>query len=345
MGPIDFSKFDNVVDQYALSFDFAQKASEIELLKTQFRKFVKYLKLIDTEVKLSKVVKANPKVLRELQEKFDKAQKFKKLICTSKKENEDCNTCKNCITNSELINFHTKLMEILNYEHHGKPALRYVYSQIGMKACYVCNAQYALTAEPENPIKNVSTLQNRYSAKFQFDHFLPKVDYPCFSISLYNLLPICSSCNSIKNKYDIGIDFMDSSEANWKGKFKFKLIEKSLSDFLLKNKQLELDFEDTYDYPVGIGKLADRFDIKGVYNTQIDIIEELIMRKLKYSDAYKHTLSTSFPSIFKNITIDERIILGSYKKKDGIHKRPFSKFLQDIEEQLDDYFQNEIKSK
>jgi len=38
----------------------------------------------------------------------------------------------------------------------------------------------------------VSSMRNH----FTLDHVIPKADYPLFSLSLYNLVPCCSSCNS-----------------------------------------------------------------------------------------------------------------------------------------------------
>lgn len=42
---------------------------------------------------------------------------------------------------------------------------------------------------------------------FQFDHFYDKSDYPYLSMSLYNLIPSCSSCNHQKRITQLDIRY------------------------------------------------------------------------------------------------------------------------------------------
>jgi hypothetical protein len=352
MGPIDFSKFEIVKNEYSELFNFKDLVLKLNALKTKFNPFSKYIECFDTEEKLKNLVLANEVELKKYKTKFDSNTfRFEFLPClkpNSKKESEEkdkkgCGGCDNCIDNAYKRNFHSEIMSILDYKTKGKAALRKIHSKIGIKTCYVCNAQYALTIEPEEDIRDdQNSTQERYQSKFQFDHYLPKDKYPVLSISLFNLLPICSSCNTIKGDRELGIDFFETDHLHWENKFKFRIIENSLSEFLLKKEELRIDFDDEYSYPEGMDCLSKRYDIKGIYHTQIDQIEELIVRKIKYSDTYKDQLHEIFPEIFKTTTIDDRILLGTYKKEEGIHKRPMSKFLQDIEKQLEEYLQKEI---
>lgn len=349
MGPIDFSKFEAVKSEYSSSYDFTLLATKLNDLKTKFPPFAQYIEHFNTAEKLEKIVLANEQQLKTYRSIFDSDDlQFEYLEClklgTEKQGNKTCKSCNNCNENAYKRNFHSEIMNILNYNVKGKEALRKVYSKIGMKACYVCNAQYALSIEPEDPsvTPGSKSVQDRYQGKFQFDHYLPKDKYPALSISLFNLLPICSSCNTIKGDRELGIDFFETDEAHWENKFRFRIIENSLSGFLLCKETLRIDLEDNHTYPSELTSLSTRYDIKGIYNTQVDQIEELIIRKLKYSETYKDKLYCAFPEIFKTTTIDDRILLGTYKKEEGIHKRPMSKFLQDIEKQLEEYLQKEI---
>ncbi|MGV3632290.1 MAG: hypothetical protein ACO1O6_13860 [Bacteroidota bacterium] len=348
MGPIDFTKFEAVKGEYATSFNFTTLANKLNALRTKFPLFTQFIEYFDTKEKLEKIVLANEQQLRSYRAMFDSDDlQFEYLEClkpATKQEKKACKSCTNCNDNAYKRNFHSEIMNILNYNVKGKEALRKVYSKIGMKTCYVCNAQYALSIEPEDPsIKSDSkSVQDRYQGKFQFDHCLPKDKYPALSISLFNLLPICSSCNTIKGDRELGIDFFETDESHWENKFRFRIIENSLSEFLLQRETLKIDLEDNHTYPSEMTSLSTRYDLKGIYNTQIDQIEELIIRKLKYSETYKEKLYYAFPEMFKTTTIDDRILLGTYKKEEGIHKRPMSKFLQDIEKQLEEYFQREI---
>lgn len=349
MGPIDYSKFDKVIKEYAAFYDLKKIAQKLDSLKKTFRQFSDYIDLINDEKKLEKIVTADNTELENLKKLFDKCtpnfdyRNCKTQVKNSEGKMKDCGTCNECQENNIDREFHGKIMTILNYDPKGKQNARLVYSKIGMKTCYICNAQYALAIRPETPSFGIKSKQERYTAKFQLDHYLPKAKYPALSISLFNLLPICSSCNSIKGEREIGIDFLTTDAKNWEGKFRFNIDDSSLPSFLLNQEPLEIDFSDRYKYADGVSSFSSRYDIKGIYNTQIDLIEELILRKLKYSETYKNKLNDYFPELFKNIEINERIELGAYTKKDGIHQRPMSKFIQDIDEQLDDYFSKNFK--
>ncbi|MEM8522929.1 hypothetical protein [Flavobacterium sp. PL12] len=344
MGPIDFLKFNAVKKEYLEFYDLKKVAGELADLIAKFPLFKDYINFFNDEQKLEDIIIADNNELIKIKASFDLCKiKFEYENCTSpvskKGKTENCMSCIACQNNKMKRDFHLEIMKILDYENKGKEYLRKVYSKIGMKTCYICNAQYALTIEPETHAIGISTQQKRYIAKFQFDHYLPKSEYPALSISLFNLLPICSSCNTIKGNREIGIDFLSTENNKWEGKFTFNILESTLTYFLLDQEPIEIDFIDKYIYPLGLAPISVRYDIKGIYNTQIDLIEELIIRKLKYSETYKDKLSISFPELFKNVNINERIELGTYTKKEDIHKRPMTKFLQDIDKQLEEYFQ------
>lgn len=58
--------------------------------------------------------------------------------------------------------------------------------QLGVKVCPYCNRMYTITLFGENKIRP------------DFDHFYPKSKYPYLSVSLFNLIPSCSMCNTKK---------------------------------------------------------------------------------------------------------------------------------------------------
>jgi hypothetical protein len=62
------------------------------------------------------------------------------------------------------------------------------YHTMSLKYCPYCNADtvYAFRKDNKNRTKVVSAL----------DHFYPKSKYPYLALSLYNLIPACSRCNS-----------------------------------------------------------------------------------------------------------------------------------------------------
>lgn len=64
--------------------------------------------------------------------------------------------------------------------------------------------------------------RSKVSAGAQLDHFYPKSLYPFFALSLYNLVPVCATCNLVKrdNKKIFASPF--DSSINWDDEIQFK---------------------------------------------------------------------------------------------------------------------------
>lgn len=332
MGPIDFKNYSSGLKSFISQIDINALKIELDDLTPKYNRFppqVSYLNLLIKDLK--KIISATPVELNNYKLQFDVLLDFNKNKCTSNTSRRRCGKCLNC----KNIKLSKEIQRILNYTRFIE-SLILSFAKSKFKTCYICNSQYATSVTKDN--------NHRNKAKFQFDHVLPKSIYPCFSISYYNLLPICSSCNSIKLHHDLGVEFHNSKKVE--NAFSIKLNPDSLAKYLNNPKlNLIVEIHDNYKYLSTYRgkKLSEKFDLKGIYNSHVDIIEELILRKLKYSDAYKDTLKNSFSKLFKNISIEERILLGTYSKNEGIHKRPMSKFLQDVDKQLDEFFQAKIK--
>ena len=259
---------------------------------------------------------------------LDRIHNFSMLKCNHF-PNADCLAC-----NSKK--FSDELQEKLSYTH--EKLVKYFLNS-GCKACYVCNAQYTVTAQKDyelnvkrnykkkyKPLSRFHITQSRNKAKFQLDHYYPKSYYPALSISLGNLYPICSSCNQTKsnNVYDISDLYT---------KVKFELDINSIRKYYIGESDLVLHISDRSS-----SQIASKFDIKGVYDNHMDTIEELFQRKVKYGDNYRNLLANKFPNIVGNLkNIDDRLIVGTYSLEEGYFKRPLSKFLHDINKQLDDF--------
>ncbi len=221
--------------------------------------------------------------------------------------------------------FRNELIEILGYKKLRRSFFPNIFKKNGINACAYCNSQLTVIVKKK---------KTGCAARFQFDHYLSKSKYPCLSISFFNLIPVCGSCNGKKGEKIIGFklyqpdDILDDSI---KSNSSFELEKKSLANYLLhKNSDvLKVKFNDKED---GLEKT---FGISSIYNTQLDIAEELISKSLIYTETYKESLKHSFRKIYGNSdALTNRIIIGNYSEDIHIHKRPMSKFTQDIARQL-----------
>ena len=187
----------------------------------------------------------------------------------------------------------------------------------------------------ENILKNPIAISTK--AKFQVDHFYPQSKHPHFSISLFNLYPVCASCNNVKSDKPVNFKlYTNRSTAKSTSPYEFRLLDGVVSEYLLEKRSelIEFQFIDPDTQKAISGSLQDTFDIQGIYETQKDVIEELIIKAQIYNKAYRKKLVDSFPDLFTHASLSNRIFVGNYTEPLEIHKRPLAKFTQDIARQL-----------
>lgn len=223
--------------------------------------------------------------------------------------------------------FNKKILEVFRYkDQRGNKYFKSYFKRLGIKACVYCNAQSTIIA---------STQTGGLNARFECDHVLNKDDYPVFSMSFYNLYPSCSTCNRIKQKDKIAFDLYVENEVDiHPDRFLFSLDEASHSLYLAEKDQNELVvlFKDCYDIQ---GEIDKKFHLTGTYMQHIDIAEELIRKKKVYTPKYMDILNEEFFKLFPDEKdFRDRLIIGNYSRPEEIHKRPLSKFSQDIARQI-----------
>lgn len=230
----------------------------------------------------------------------------------------------NLIKTTPFKEFRNELINRLGYKELRDSFYPDYFEKIGIKSCVYCNSQLALT------VRNVDGEKN---AKFQVDHYYPKSEYPCFSISFYNLYPVCGPCNNSKSSNSVifnlySNNFIDYTSSN----FKFSLDKKSLLKYRINgiNSELKIVFTEPHN-----ANFNNTFAINGIYDTQKDIAEELVLKSMIYNKAYTDSLKNGLTKLYKKkAPMLERLIIGNYTDERDIHKRPMSKFVQDIARQL-----------
>lgn len=211
------------------------------------------------------------------------------------------------------------IIDQLGYKELRKTFYPKYFNDIGIKACVYCNS--ALTV-------SVDLTGNKYSARFDVDHYHPKDEYPFLSIFLFNLYPVCAPCNrrkskSTKLKFDLYSDMPSDTKYS---KYQFKLDVGAVSKYLITKNAHDLDFS----FEPKFNSLQTALKIKEIYDTQKDIIEELIVKKLMYDKTNRKSLYNSFSKLNLHPDLYLRTLVGNYTKQHEIHKRPMSKFMQDI---------------
>lgn len=201
---------------------------------------------------------------------------------------------------------------------------------LDVKVCPYCNRNYILNFQKER----------KENATAQLDHFFDKKKYPYLAISIYNLVPSCGTCNQRKSTIEETIFYPYNESFNNSVKFSLKGI-KSRDELIKEN----LDFFDEKRIELGYKILSDKnkvekhievFNIKNLYNEHKDIVSELLQKRVIYSDDYLESLLDEYEgTLFKNREDLLRLITGGYIDDTDINKRPLSKLIKDISEELE----------
>ncbi len=207
----------------------------------------------------------------------------------------------------EYKNWGTRNVEYNTYEFIKK---------LDLKTCPYCNRSYTFVVD-----------ENSGKLRPEIDHFYPKSIYPFLAMSFYNLIPSCPICNHTKsNKFSETLinpyDIKDND-------FKFTYRPTDISFSQIESKKYDMDsFEIKFEKNNGN---IDVFKLNELYQQHKDIVIDLLMKKAYYPKSYLEELKNNF-----GFSEDEiyRYLMCNYQKDEDLHKRPLSKLIKDISEEL-----------
>lgn len=229
--------------------------------------------------------------------------------------------------------FYESIVDAMRYDSLRSDEILQFMSLSSIKCCVYCHAQLTVVTQVSYFNKRQKKGIKSISGKLELDHYYPKSKYPFLATSFFNLYPVCGNCNRAKSNSSLKFQLYSDSDEQ---PFQFVLDDKTILDFHLNNDTTNIKywFEHTQ------GSFGDRtefdkmFDIQGIYDTQKDLVEELLYKSKLYTQSYKDGLVKSFSSILPDDDFLERVLIGNYIKTEDIHKRPLAKFTQDIARQL-----------
>jgi hypothetical protein len=259
----------------------------------------------------------DPKRINDEKDKFSSVPTYPKTSKTGK-----VTLCKTEIKD--------KILTALGYKALRSDFYPEYFKAIGIKACVYCNSQLTITA-----LKTNNT--NDYSAKFEVDHYHSKSEYPFLSICLFNLYPACASCNRVKSNNPIEFELYTTNIAKTiKSEYKFKISPYSKAKYLTTkdSEDIKIYFKEPYYLEPDLKTFNEVFHIEGIYKTQTDLVEELIIKSQMYNESYLQTLKHSFDKLSLQPELFKRTLVGNYTEDKDLHKRPMSKLVMDIAKDL-----------
>ena len=266
-----------------------------EALKDKLKEFPK-----DCKYSIEEVIKAKPEKLHEIATwAEDKKSDYDFMINLYK-------------------NFTTKTKEYDAYK---------LASKLQVNVCPYCNlnSTYTVIIDEEDNSKKIT--------RPEFDHFYDKDSNPILALSFYNLIPSCHICNStLKGTEKFTIEsHLNPYSDNFDKEAKFRLkIENSTFYHSVKGFAVALESKDER-----AKNNIKSFELNTLYQNHKDIVLELIQKQAIYNESYLDELLTQYEgTLFKNREDLQRLISGGYVSDEEIGKRPLSKLIRDVSEEL-----------
>ena len=169
----------------------------------------------------------------------------------------------------------------------------------------------------------------------EIDHFYPKAKYPHLSLSFYNLIPSCSTCNSkFKGNATHEGNILHPYYEDFNKKAKFSVSVDSMPAD--KNIELEVNLNVCDKTDEKCKKSIERFQLDKIYKQHNDIAKEIWNKAQVYNESRIDELYESF---YKGLDYSKEdvknMVFCNYLHKDDIHKRNHTKLTQDILKQFD----------
>ncbi|MDP3586689.1 MAG: hypothetical protein Q8R58_01430 [Sulfuricurvum sp.] len=239
----------------------------------------------------------------------------------------DLNTIKNdylALSDSYSPDEIKEIEKAFNYTAHRKKVKFMEYfKKLNIKSCPFCNNNYIyFYTEDARKFNTLATLE----------HYYPKGKYPHLSLSFYNLIPSCSTCNSkFKGNVTHEGEILHPYYEDFDDKAKFSVGVDSLS--VHKSIKLSVKLESNDDR---CKKSIDRFQLDKIYTQHSDIAQEIWNKAQVYNDSRIDELYESF---YKNLGYSKEevknMIFCNYLDQKDINKRNHAKLTQDILKQFE----------
>ena len=190
-----------------------------------------------------------------------------------------------------------------------------------VNTCYYCNIDFINKFTKGKETKNAFTL----------DHVLEKAEYPFLALSLYNLVPSCYVCNSKVKDSTIPFDNFSPTNKN------FDFDERVKFKSFIKNTNLQIEKEQDFyvklieDYSDKYTEYIESLNLNNRYDYHKYKVLEMIQKRREYPDSRIKELSDLTNKTQEEIKQD---LFGIYTS-DDLHKRPLSKLIKDISEELE----------
>ena len=196
----------------------------------------------------------------------------------------------------------------------------------GIKCCPYCNQNY---------IFNRKKKKGKSYSMAQLDHYYARDKFPIFAVSLYNLIPSCSTCNHIKSANEIGV-----SPHNRKYDFSQMHISYSPTnaDYLNNTDSFKIEFsydDNESEFKKKLENNLNEMGIKESYEMHKDYVVEILKKAQIYDKSHRINIMNDLPELFSSDDELIQTIFANYIKEEDLLKRPLSKLTRDLLKEME----------
>jgi hypothetical protein len=257
-------------------------------------------------------------------EKSILTQNYSNLLKSKIRIQRYCN--RNNIVISKKSNILSILNKIYNYNSFSRNWAYKYSNSVGIEVCPYCNRNWTPT---------ILNKDNKV-VRCELDHFLPQSANPWFAISLYNLVPVCHTCNHKKLEKDLYYNPFSEALID---KIKFYYIPKNLKGAIGDPAHFDVIIE-----PKAILKKSEKrkilkhlktLSVPELYqNFHNQSVANIIKLSYIYNEEYILALYKQFSLLFSSEEELKSILFGAPMQEEDIGKMPLGKLTYDILKEL-----------
>lgn len=252
--------------------------------------------------------------------KIDK-QKIKKLLIGDISDLKDAITQIGIITNIDVQKEFNRVYKNFCNREFGKKWAQ----MIGVSVCPYCNRSYVFTSK-------------KGGTRPQYDHYFPKSKYPYLALSMYNLIPCCAICNTLKydeDTYKTPFIYPYQDSYGKQAIFEERAVGgDTVASWLgaVEEYEIKIKYVDEIDAQLRdrIEKAATTFKLEELYSKHSDYVRDILRTAYIYNDDYFEGLVTQYPDLFHSKQEAENLVFFNYLDENDWGKRVLSKLTHDI---------------
>lgn len=259
---------------------------------------------------------------KSIEEEFEELvmspyDKIDKAIIYMKKSKKMRNECFIKDKPTEIYKKFQDLFSSIMKSQSKKTSMRVrIVEKLKITVCPYCNRDYI-------------NYRSETSSGAQIDHFFNKGNFPIFSISLYNLIPVCGNCNRVKSSKVLEFASPFDTNIDWNDGIVFSYSQKSIDDE-----------EDVQVKIKASGKIKNNLygmDIHTAYSIHSSEVKDLLNKEKIYTASQLEEFIEVMGEDKINKKQIKQIVFGPEITIESFKTKPLSKMMYDLYKQLKIY--------